>query len=411
MKAYYDTLVKKYSKLTITYVDYENALKMQNIFSYISKSHPQTVSCFDPTDHTLLKKIKLYIPHINVLPSPNFIVSPTQMQTYRDKQGNKASRHKAYYTYVKQLLNILVNTPSQDASNRESLHKNSHIDIPPSSYHKMNKYYKEAIQYANSPIFSNHFGYPNEVTRYPITSKSANIYFYTFLKSKFINFGKYQDAIVKQYDILFHSNISAALNIGLLNPIDIVKKTKTFAETHDIPINSYEGFIRQLLGWREYCRYTYVYFYEDMLKSNLPNNTKVIKDWRSWREGTTGIAPIDEEIKKVSKTGYAHHIVRLMIFLNFFILSGIRPQDIYKWFMENICIDAYDWVMVFNIWGMGYFYKHAMTKPYISTSHYIVKMSDYKKDGVWDTMWDRMFYDFIKSRPSAYVGVYKRNLS
>lgn len=103
---------------------------------------------------------------------------------------------------------------------------------------------------------------------------------------------------------------------------------------------------------------------------------------------------MDLEIKKALKTGYAHHIIRLMIFLNAFKLMYIHPEDIYKWFMEIVSIDAYDWVMKSNIYCMGYYYENAMTKPYISSSNYILKMSNYKKED-WVNIWNALFYGYL----------------
>ena len=116
---------------------------------------------------------------------------------------------------------------------------------------------------------------------------------------------------------------------------------------------------------------------------------------------------IDTEIKKAINYGYAHHIIRLMVFLNFLILSEINPNDIYKWFMEIVSIDAYDWVMIPNIYSMGYFSSIGMKRPYLSSSNYILKMSNYKKNGKWELLWNSLFRNFVKSRK---VNFYLRNI-
>ncbi len=160
-------------------------------------------------------------------------------------------------------------------------------------------------------------------------------------------------------------------------------------------------------------RYLYVTRYDEMLAATAsavgPYRHLKVSAERGWRNATTGLYPLDAEIKKALHYGYSHHIVRLMVFLSLFIMCGIHPNDIYKWFMEVVAIDAYDWVMVGNIWAMGYFYKGAMSRPYVSSSAYIARMSDYEKDGKWDVIWDALFYRFCARSEDAVA--YKRNLA
>ncbi len=184
------------------------------------------------------------------------------------------------------------------------------------------------------------------------------------------------------------------LNIGLLTPLKLVEIYRNYK--NKVPLNSYEGFIRQVIGWREYMRYLYNYKYEELIKSNNHNNQKSIN--KSWYNGTTGLLVLDNEIKKAITFGYAHHIIRLMVFLNYLLLAEIKPYDIYKWFMEVVSIDAYDWVMISNIYSMGYFSSIGMKRPYLSSSNYILKMSNYKKDGKWDEDWTKKFWKFVESR-------------
>ena len=139
----------------------------------------------------------------------------------------------------------------------------------------------------------------------------------------------------------------------------------------------------------------------------------MFKIQKPWYTGDTGVIPLDYEIKKAVKYGYAHHIVRLMVFMNFFILCEMSPANIYRWFMEIVAIDAYDWVMVSNILAMGFFESNGHTvmhRPYLSSSTYIAKMSTYKKDNRWDVIWDALFYRFVSGKAASYTSFYKRNL-
>jgi deoxyribodipyrimidine photolyase-related protein len=319
------------------------------------------------------------------------------------------TQHHTFFNYVKKCLQILEDTESLDAYNRHSLKSMSVREkIPSFEKSRKKRYYEEAINYTQS-MFNDHYGNPKSVYIYPISSKDAYSQFRTFLKQKLPNFGKYQDAILQNYHVLNHSFCSAYLNIGLVDPNILVKLTMNHYEKYkaNIELNNLEGFIRQVIGWREYMRFLYMYHYDDMTKSNVPRNN-IIPEKSTWYNAKTGILPIDNEIRKAVDIGYAHHIVRLMFFLNFFILNNIHPHFIYTWFMEVVSIDAYDWVMVPNIYAMGYFYPHAMSRPYLCSSNYITKMSDYKRDGKWDVLWDKLYHKFVNTKPKKYTAYYKR---
>jgi deoxyribodipyrimidine photolyase-related protein len=198
--------------------------------------------------------------------------------------------------------------------------------------------------------------------------------------------------------VLFHSGISPMLNVGMLIP----KKIIGAVEKHGGAMNDVEGFIRQILGWREFCRLMYV---RGRKKANYFNATKRLNS--SWYKGTTGIAPVDCCIKKAFRFGYLHHIERLMVVANAMVLSGIKPSEMYKWFME-FSLDSYDWVMDFNIYSMASYSDGGQftTKPYISSSNYIVKMSNYEK-GEWCKKWDGLFWSFMNKHKHKIKKIYR----
>jgi deoxyribodipyrimidine photolyase-related protein len=183
------------------------------------------------------------------------------------------------------------------------------------------------------------------------------------------------------------------LNTGLISPKTIIERTMEFASEHNVPINSTEGFIRQIISWREFIRGMYEVKGVESRTTNFWGFKRKIP--ASFYDGTTGIMPVDDTIKKVLRTGYCHHIERLMILGNFMLLCEFDPDEVYRWFME-LFIDAYDWVMVPNVYGMSQFSDGGLfaTKPYISSSNYILKMSDYSK-GDWQKTWDGLFWNFM----------------
>jgi deoxyribodipyrimidine photolyase-related protein len=198
---------------------------------------------------------------------------------------------------------------------------------------------------------------------------------------------------------MHHSNISFLINIGLLTPLQVIKEANKYKKK--VPIQSFEGFIRQIIGWREYMRYIYVK-YPEIESENFWGNTSKINWKQMYGYTPTKIEILDGEIKKLERTAWNHHIVRLMVFLNYFVLSGINPQDIKRWFLEVVALDSYEWVMVSNIWTMGYFTKQFTSRPYISSTNYLKKMSDYTINPEFDMLYQR----FKKSKSN--LKYYKR---
>lgn len=215
------------------------------------------------------------------------------------------------------------------------------------------------------------------------------------MKRKFEQFGAYEDAISHDNDTsLFHSKLSAALNIGLISPQKIVQTVLKFAQNNRTPIASVEGFIRQIIGWREFLRAVYILKGVSIRNNNHLKHTKDLN--ADWYNGSTGITPVDIVIKKLINSAYCHHIERLMIVGNLMLLTEIHPQAAYRWFMDMF-IDAYDWVMVPNVYAMSQYADGGTitTKPYFSAANYILKMSNYKKNEHWVEIWNALFYNFL----------------
>jgi len=237
---------------------------------------------------------------------------------------------------------------------------------------------------------------------YPTTHALAEKWLDTFLGERFIKFGPYEDAMAAGHNWLHHSVLTPMLNTGLLTPAQVIETALRFADKSNVPLNSLEGFVRQIIGWREFMRATYDDLGVPMRTTNHWKHKRNLPD--SFYDGTTGIDPIDDAIHRILDTGYCHHIERLMILGGFMFLCEIKPDDIYAWFMEMF-IDSYDWVMVPNVYAMS---QHAdggaiTTKPYFSGSNYVLKMSNYKK-GEWSEIWDALFWRWIIRNSDALKG-------
>ena len=362
------------------YKDYlaSNGYKVQ-YKNFNSKFTTKSYSIFDPID-----KIDLPFKY-DMIESPNFLLTKEDYGIYRKK--TEKYLFNAFYMWGKKIVDIIPNVKSKDKDNRKQMPNDLVIpDLPSNDEDK--KYIKSAITYIKKHFPNNYGNVDNFV--FPITHKTAHKWHLNFLKSKFEKFGDYQDFIRKDNEYLFHSVLSSSINIGLINPLDIIDKLRDYK--NNIPINCYEGYIRQLF-WREYQRYCYIY-YDFKGKKYFNNNKKLNKDWYS---GNLGILPVDRAIQHGFNTGYLHHISRLMIMGNFMNISGILPQEGFKWFMEFSC-DSYEWVMCQNVYDMVFFVSGGATmrRPYISSSNYILKMSNYKK-GDWCDKWDELYHSFIKN--------------
>ena len=203
---------------------------------------------------------------------------------------------------------------------------------------------------------------------------------------------------------MYHSLLSPYFNAGLLDPMECIKAAENkYKESNGaIPINSVEGFIRQILGWREFIMGVYWDNMPQYKQANFWSHSKNLTD--SWYKGSTGIPPLDTAIIESNNLGYTHHINRLMIISNLMNLSGIHPDEIYKWFME-MYIDSADWVMVPNVYGMGTFADGGIfsTKPYICGSSYMLRMSNHKK-GEWCDVVDGLYWRFIENNLNFFKG-------
>ncbi len=330
-------------------------------------------------------------------PSPNFLNEPSEVAEFF--ASRKSYKQTDFYIDQRKRRQILIDNNGKpvggqwtyDTDNRQKYPKNQ---IPPVvKLPGLNNYVKAAQVYVDR-YFPDNYGstqQPFAAGYYPTTFAEAEDYLQDFLQTRFHDFGAYEDAIVADQSILHHSLLTPLLNIGLLSPPQIL--TAVLAIADDIPLNSLEGFIRQIIGWREFIRLTYERSGRQQRTRNYWKFSKPIPP--SFWTGETGIAPLDIVIKRTLASGYCHHIERLMVLGNFMVLCEFDPDEVYRWFMEMF-VDAYDWVMVPNVYAMSQFADGGgmCTKPYISGSNYLMKMSNFSK-GDWQPVWDGLFWRFM----------------
>ena len=387
----------------IELVNYSD-LKIKNHTEWIIKRFGiEVMHIIDVNDFELRRRIELASTKLNVsvkwYENPGFML--TQTDVISDFRGKKRHFMANFYKKQRKRFNILMDPEGKpvggkwsfDSENRKKLPKG--IDIPEPIE---NDYSVDEINRSDAFITKYFNSNPGEIDgfNYPLDHSQAIKSLDHFLTDKFKLFGPYEDAITQVDSTLFHTVLTPYLNIGLITPKEVLNRIIDYAEQRDIPINSYEGLIRQIIGWREFIRGIYA---EDGVKQRTTNFWKFDRSLpSSFYDGTTGIYPIDVTIKKLLNNAYLHHIERLMVMGNILFLLRINPNHVYRWFME-LHIDAYDWVMVPNVYGMSQFSDGGLmsTKPYISGSNYILKMSDYKK-GDWCEIWDALYWNFINEK-------------
>jgi len=367
------------------------------------------INYIDPTDNWLQKRIEDGCSESNittkVYDSPLFINTKEDLGVFFRKDKKKYHQ-TTFYKEQRENRNILIDDNGKPTGGKwtydtENRKKYPAKKTPPSiQFPDVDDYYEEAKSYV-AAHFSNHLGSLSEQSLYPTNFKTTKAWLRQFFEQRFMEFGAFEDAIVAENSILNHSVLTPMLNIGLITPNEIIDSCLVYAEENQIPINSVEGFVRQIIGWREFIRGIYETRGSEERTTNYWNFKKKIP--ASFYDGTTGIPPIDQTIKKVLKTGYCHHIERLMVLGNFMMLCEFDPDEVYRWFME-LFIDAYDWVMVTNVYGMSQFADGGLmaTKPYISGSNYLMKMSNYKK-GAWQEVWDGLFWRFMHTHRDFFL--------
>ena len=405
MKAYADFLKDK--GLSVNYIEARSETSdVRELIPELIHKGLETLHIIDPSDNWLEKHIKSASKSIAIqwYENPLFINTKEELSSFFKPSKKKVFQTSFYKQQRKDRDILMVNDQPEggkltyDSENRKKYPKDK---TPPSiQFPDISKYHNEAISYVEKN-FDSHYGELNDFINYPMDFKSAEQWLQQFFEYRFHEFGAYEDAIVKEEHFLNHSLLSPLINVGLMHPMDVIDKAIDYARSNDVPINSTEGFVRQILGWREFIRGVYQVKGTEERTKNFWNFDRKIP--KSFYDGTTGIQPIDDVIKKVNKTAYAHHIERLMILGNFMVLCEFHPNEVYKWFME-LFIDAYDWVMVPNVYGMSLYADGGLmsTKPYISSSNYIMKMSNYSK-GDWQATWDGLFWTFMDKHREFFL--------
>ena len=364
-----------------------------------------TLITFEVQDKALSKHVlntlKQWGKPYQILHDPQFLLPLETMPEFL----KKPFKMDGFYRLMRHHFDLLIEAGkpvggkySYDALNRQKLPKDVHLEKP---LH----FRPDAITLAvMAEVEENFQDHPGAVQGFkaPVTHEEASALLDHFLMNRLITFGPYQDALVHQNHEVSHSLISQALNSGLLDPLVVLKKAESTLEK-GVSLASVEGFIRQILGWREYIRGIYHEMDDDYDTENYFNHQNPLPHY--YWDANTKMACLKDAVSGVVEDAYAHHIERLMVLGNFANLAGIQPKAVNDWF-NIMFIDSHDWVVTPNVIGMALYADGGQmaTKPYISSGAYIHKMGDHCEQCYYDVKqktgekacpFNALYWDFI----------------
>lgn len=404
MKRFERVLAKRIAR-PVHYVDAAELTSSGDIVGQLLQLGATAVQFVDPCDDWLSRRLtaalhRAKLPY-QILEDPHSLHSQPAFESLAERKPKLFFTE--FYIQQRKRLGVLLDDDgkavggkwSYDTENRKKLPAGLRAPLPVT--HRQPLELQQAQAYVGRH-FPHAWGDAKHF-RYPLDRSAAKAELELFIEQRLPQFGMYEDAIDREQTFVFHSVLTPALNIGLISPQEIVQAALSRAD--EVPLSSLEGFIRQVIGWREYIKCVYLRLGSKQRTSNYWQHHRSMP--QAFYTGTTGIEPVDVAISRLHQFSYCHHIERLMVLGNFMLLCEIHPDAIYRWFME-LFIDAYDWVMVPNVYGMS---QHAdggliTTKPYISGSNYIRKMSNYKA-GPWCAVWDALYWRFVDRQRDFFL--------
>lgn len=372
----------------------------------------------EPGEYRVREMIKnwaatLGIP-IEILPDTRFLATHEEFAAWA--KGKKQLRMEFFYREMRKKYAILMepgNKPTggewnYDKENRKP--PKAGMASPPRMAHKKSAITKEVLALVKER-FSHHFG-TLEPFHYAVTRRQALLELDHFIRRLLPEFGDYQDAMVAGEPYLYHSLISSYLNAGLLLPLEICQKAEAAYRAGNVPLNAAEGFIRQILGWREYIRGIYWHFMPEYGQRNSLNATRPLPDF--YWGAPTGMFCVAETVRHTRDHAYSHHIQRLMITGNFALIAGLDVAAVQEWYLA-VYSDAYEWVEMPNTLGMALFGDGGVvaSKPYAASGKYIHRMSNYCEKCIYDPdvmtgenacPFNALYWDFLVRHEDKFRG-------
>ncbi len=370
---------------TVDYValdDADNQGSFTNQVAHAIKLHkPKAISVTQPGEWRILEMFKNWpvqfnLP-VNVLPDDRFISATTEFAEWAE--GRKQLRMEYFYRDMRRKTGLLMDGDqpeggkwNYDAENRQAASADLFMPKPKSYRH--DAIVKNVLSLVEAR-FDNHFG-DLQPFWYAVKRKDAETAFAYFVEHALPHFGDFQDAMLTGEPFLYHSVIAQYLNCGLLDPLKICQQVEAAYRRGSVPLNAAEGYIRQVIGWREYIRGIYWLKMPGYADSNYFNHQRPVPDF--YWTANTDMTCVRAAVTQTKEQAYAHHIQRLMVTGNFAMLAGVNPQALHEWYL-SVYADAYEWVELPNTIGMSQFADGGLlaSKPYAASGAYINRMSNH----------------------------------
>lgn len=361
------------------------------------------VHCYEPADEAFGRQLGSWCSdsglELNLWPNPMFLTTAHEWSAFTGSGDRRLMAD--FYRYQRLRLGLLLDSQGRpvggrwsfDPENRKGLPR-GHL-APPAALPEPDAITREVGSLVER-YFPEHAGDPG-LFRLPVTHADARSFLSDFLAYRLDRFGDYEDAISSDQHVLYHSLLSPMMNVGLLTPRQVIDAAIQRHAREPVPLNSLEGFVRQIVGWREFVRGIHR---ERRWEGSASGSRILGPDWFS---GTTGLPPLDSAIRRAIGTGWCHHIERLMVLGAAMFMCDVRAAEAYRFFMEMF-VDAAEWVMEPNVYGMSQFVAPTFaTKPYFSGSAYLLKMSDFPR-GEWCEVWDGLYWSTVQRMRKQLTG-------
>jgi deoxyribodipyrimidine photolyase-related protein len=353
----------------------------------IAELQPEKIVLVEPGEwrvkQALVATVKDTDVDLEILDDSHFLCSHEEFAAHA--KGRKQLRLEYFYREMRQKHEILLDEDEKpvggkwnyDSENRGSFKKSGPGEIP-----VLKNFPPDAVTQEVLELVEKQFpGHPGELENFdwPVNTRQAQEALKDFVENRLQDFGTYQDAMWTDQPYLYHSRLSAAMNLKLLDPREVIAAAVTAYDEGSAPLNAVEGFVRQILGWREYVRGIYWLHMPEYLEKNTLAASHPLPDF--YWTGKTEMNCLRDTIKQTLQYGYAHHIQRLMVTGLFALLWGVDPKQVHEWYLA-VYVDAVEWVELPNTLGMSQFADDGVmaSKPYAATGKYINRMSNYCKD-------------------------------
>ncbi len=404
----------------VEYVELAESTLGAEVARAVGTLRPERVVVVEPGEWRVREELRRAVPRLEIRPDRHFLCSLEEFRAWAGRR--RQLRMEFFYREMRKKSGVLMEdgrpaggTWNFDDQNRGSFRSTGPGFIRPPLSFPPDSLSREVLDLV-ARRFASH---PGSLERFdwPVTRAEARLALQDFLEHRLCSFGLYQDAMWAGEPVLFHSRLSAAMNLKLLDPRDVLRGAEDAWKTGAAPIGSVEGFVRQVLGWREYVRGVYWLRMPEYLSENALGADRPLPPF--YWTGETEMACLADVLRQTLDLGYAHHIQRLMVTGLYALLLGVRPEEVHRWYLA-VYVDAVEWVELPNVIGMS---QHAdggfmASKPYVATGKYIQRMGNHcrscrfdpaKATGEEACPFTTLYWDFL-ARHRAFLAKNARML-